>query len=157
MRKITIGYLKSLSEQEAEKEAILLVKKYNIDYQSGFIYCGRSIEAYCEILQLFCELYLTMYMELISSLRNGNSENYRNAIHALKGNALSIGASQLARISLEHEEYSRKGDLEWCEDDWDNLLNEWRSVILGSSVLLVSYGVYEKIPSYAELGVELGD
>ncbi len=74
-----------------------------IDSQVGIGYCGGMEELYIDILGIFCDMYDENTKTLESNYSDADWKNYAVNIHALKGNALNIGAEKLNKLSLELE------------------------------------------------------
>ena len=65
-----------------------------LDVKTGLMYCAESKMFYLEMLEEFVNG--TKDEELAGFLQNGDWDNYRIAVHALKSNAKTIGASDLS-------------------------------------------------------------
>lgn len=74
-----------------------------IDYGRGLQYCAGSEEVYNEILRMFCDSCENKSLELNKYFDEEDWNNYTISIHALKSNALNIGAKDLAESCLNLE------------------------------------------------------
>ena len=79
-----------------------------MDYNRGLQYCAGSKEVYAEIVKLFCSSYEKKCAELESYFTSKEWNDYTVSIHALKSNALNIGAGKLADSCLELELAGKK-------------------------------------------------
>lgn len=75
----------------------------NIDRATGLSYCMESEELYKEMLQAFCEQVREYKPQLETYFTNEDWEQYAIVAHALKGNALNIGAVEFSGLSKKHE------------------------------------------------------
>jgi len=79
-----------------------------LDYNRGLHYCAGSKEVYAEIVKMFCDSYEKKCVELETYFTGEDWNNYTVSIHALKSNALNIGAGKLADSCLELELAGKK-------------------------------------------------
>lgn len=89
-------------ENAAEKEEKL------IDYAVGMKYCAGSEEIYRKIMSIFCEQYEEKRAGLQRLFDCEDWDGYTVQIHALKSNALNIGAEKLSSLCLQLEMAGKK-------------------------------------------------
>ena len=87
-----------IAESPKEMQDIL-----TIDRELGLTYCLNMEDFYRETLQAFYEQAEEYLPQLDTHFTNRNWKEYGVITHALKGNALNIGASVFFKLSLQHE------------------------------------------------------
>ena len=87
-----------IAESPKEMQDIL-----TIDRELGLTYCLNMEDFYRETLQAFYEQAEEYLPQLDTHFTNRNWKEYGVITHALKGNALNIGASVFSKLSLQHE------------------------------------------------------
>ena len=132
-----VGYPESVIRERAAG----LLGRYNIDYAGGYVFCGNSNEAYCEIADIFYDMKAEMENALKDALDNDDARNYAVNVHALKSNARSLGINGLADMAYEHELKSKAGDMAFCRDNWDRLIGEWNRSLSYLAVYLKAMNI----------------
>ncbi len=74
-----------------------------INRTTGLSYCGESEELYQEILAEFASQTNTFQTQLEEAYQTQNWKNYAITAHSIKSTARTIGATNLAELSLQHE------------------------------------------------------
>ena len=95
-------------EIASEKEAEPAEANELIDFARGLQYCADNREMYAEIIKMFCNSYHLKYDEIEKLFMEKDWNKYTISIHALKSNALNIGAGKLAERCLELEVAGKK-------------------------------------------------
>ena len=132
-----VGY----PEEVIKEKAAVLLGQYNINYLDGYVFCGNLNEAYCEIADIFYDMREEMETSLKSYLDNGDMKNYAVNVHALKSNARSLGINELADIAYEHELKSKAGDVAFCSDNWESLIDSWDKSLKNIAVYLKAMNI----------------
>lgn len=86
-------------EQKVEFSSELLV----VDHELGLSYCMDSEEFYQEVVAAFCEQCEEYFPQLEEFFAAKDWKQYAIITHAMKQNALNIGAENFSKYSLEHE------------------------------------------------------
>lgn len=74
-----------------------------IDVETGIKYSAESEELFRELLEMFCELYFDKKDEIENHFTMENWKDYTTVVHALKSNALNVGATKLSELCGEIE------------------------------------------------------
>lgn len=74
-----------------------------IDRALGLSYCLNMEDFYQEMRGEFCNQAREYLPQLEEHYSNNNWAQYAVVTHALKGNALNIGAANFSKLSLQHE------------------------------------------------------
>ena len=106
-------------EDDAQSDCIVSVKQ-------GLHYAAGDMDIYLDLIDIFLRDG-DKRAQLARYLADGDLENYRILMHALKGNARTLGAQQLADIALWHEQESRAGNAGAVKDRWQELCEIWDS------------------------------
>ena len=95
------------SKPEVEKASQELLA---IDRALGLSYCMDTEELYQEMLAEFCKQMETYLPQLDAYVTTEDWSQYGFITHAIKSNALNIGATNFAALSREHERAGREQD-----------------------------------------------
>lgn len=102
--------------------------KRGVSVRNGLKHSQGDMEIYMELVRIF--IRDTSEMERLRQyLSVHNMKDYAVQVHALKGNARTLGADQLADIAYEHEMQSKAGREEYVIAHWEKLEQEWRNVL----------------------------
>ena len=85
------------------KEQTWGMELLEINRETGLSYCMDSEELYKDMLDAFCEQVAEYKPQLETHFKNADWEQYAIIAHALKGNALNIGAVEFSALSKKHE------------------------------------------------------
>ena len=102
-----------IAESPKEMQDIL-----TIDRELGLTYCLNMEDFYRETLQAFYEQAEEYLPQLDTHFTNRNWKEYGVITHALKGNALNIGASVFYKLSLQHEMAGKEENEEFILKDY---------------------------------------
>lgn len=140
LENILIRFLEDMLEEtpEGEKEqngfGMDSGKKYEgmvqkgIDVQAGIEFCGGE-ESYLEVLKAFIENAPVQQNDLSMAWKQKDYEKYTILAHALKSAAASIGALKLSELAKLHEAAGSNGDASYIDEDFANLIEEYREVV----------------------------
>lgn len=90
---------------EAEKEKLIAG---GIEVDAAMEHVGGDVQRYRKVLRLFCVSAKTRMKNLESFLADKNFAEYTILIHAIKGNAYTIGAGHLGDLAAEMEKLSKR-------------------------------------------------
>lgn len=108
-----------------------------VSVENGLKHSKGDMEIYMELVRIF--LKDRHKMELLrQDLTEHNMKDYAILVHALKGNAYTLGADRLADLAYEHEMHSKAGQEEYVAAHWAELEQAW------NTALEVLNGIYEK-------------
>ncbi len=79
-------------------------------YETGLAYFDGNESAYRETLVLFAQLWEERRAQLQQFLGDGNMEEYAILIHAVKGDARTLGAGLLGELAYEQELQAKEGN-----------------------------------------------
>ena len=94
--------------------------RYGVSVEQGLYYCAGSMDFYLELADVFLEDTQTR-QRLEECLNQGDMKAYSVLVHALKGNARTLGAQELADLAYEHELESRAGNAAAVRARWESL------------------------------------
>ena len=107
---------------------INILKNNGIDVDSAIEILG-DIDMYNETLKDFLDLS-TDRLNNIEKYKNTNDlENYAIEVHAMKGDSKYLGFTKLAELSLNHQLKSEAGDMNYVNDNYEELINEAKRII----------------------------
>ena len=99
-------------------------QEYGISIEKGIANMAGSKELYLNIVEMFV-LDKEKRDQLKQFLTDQNAHDYGIKVHALKGDARTLGADSLADVAYEHEKQSKAGNLAYVEEHWDELVECW--------------------------------
>ena len=86
------------------------------------------MEIYMELVRIF--LGDKNQKELLRQyLAEHNMKDYAVFVHALKGNARTLGADRLADLAYEHEMHSKAGEEDYVTAHWGELEQAWDAAL----------------------------
>lgn len=100
-----------------------------IDRESGLTYCMNMEEIYQQMLAEFCnqmEIYLPQLDECFAEENWGK---YAVTVHAIKGNALNIGASNFSNLSLQHERAAKELNSEFIRNGYADYIAALKALV----------------------------
>ena len=156
-----IESLVAYPEEVIKEKAANLLGQFNINYNDGYVFCGNLNEAYCEIADIFYDMRAEMESALKDNLDKSDMKNYAINVHALKSNARSLGITELADIAYEHELKSKAGDVSFCNDNWNRLVESWDKSLASLAVYLKAMNIdkgidLDNMNSGSDSGCETG-
>ncbi len=110
-----------------DKQKILI--ESGIDVNEGIELLG-DIELYEEILEEFYKQYEERLISLEKYKVVNDMTNYAILVHAIKSDSKYLGFNKLAEIALEHELKSKIKDIDYINDNYEKLLEEFKRIIL---------------------------
>ena len=110
-----------------KKSNIEYLKENNIDVDASLELLG-DIEMYNETLNTFIEENKERIPRIEKNKNEGNMQNYSIDVHALKSDSKYLGFAKLAELSYNHELKSKDNDLEYINEHYDELINEYERI-----------------------------
>lgn len=100
-----------------------------IDPTVAMEYCGGMEDMHLEMLCIFCDQAKKYLEELPIYFEKEDWENYRIVVHAIKGNALSIGSKRFSKESYEQEMAAKAGDSQKIKDTWSDYFAHYKELV----------------------------
>ncbi len=129
------GALEGSAEALKENTEKILIR-YGINAKEGIRYSAGKTENYKIMLKAYLTYDEERRKKLAMAIVEKKLEKYTVEIHALKGNAKGIGAGNLSQLAYNHETESRKGNLEYLEQYFPELLREMDRTLEGVKEIL---------------------
>ncbi len=127
--------------------------KQGVSVKNGLKHSKGDMEIYMELVRMFLKDNDKMKL-LRQYLSDHNMKDYAVQVHALKGNARTLGADRLADIAYEHEMHSKAGREDDVTAHWEELEQAW------TAALETFKGMYEKYaphPVQEETDIDEGE
>ena len=122
---------KKLAEMDAKKESndykkcnIEYLKENDIDVDSSIELLG-DIDMYNDTLKTFIEENKTRIPRIKENKESRNMRDYSIDVHALKSDSKYLGFKKLAELSYDHELKSKEEDLEYINEHYVELMEEY--------------------------------
>lgn len=112
-------WLKS-SEKESNKFNINYLKEQGCDIDKALEFLG-DINMYNETIELFYDTLLDKKIKINNLKENADLENYAIETHSLKSDLKYIGFYELSEISYKHELAGKEQDLEYINNNYQEL------------------------------------
>ena len=100
-----------------------------IDRELGLSYCMDTEELYQEMLTEFCNQMESYFPQLDACVEAEDWEQYRFITHAIKSNALNIGASNFADLSREHEQAGKEQNGAFIHAEYETYIEALKALI----------------------------
>ena len=114
-----------LTNQTPTNEKYL--EENNIDYKKGIELFG-SIEMYKEMLKEWYKTINNKWEKIVTYKNNKDMTNYSIEVHSLKSDSKYFGFTKLIELSLNHELKSKENDIEYVNNNFIELENEFKNV-----------------------------
>lgn len=107
---------------------INLLSSNGVDVEQGLELLG-DIEIYNETLQDFLTESEERLPKLEEYKENEDMPNYAILVHAMKSDSKYLGFTTLAELSYQHEMESKANNINFINDNYDELINEANRII----------------------------
>ncbi len=97
-----------------------------VSIRNGLKYSKGDMELYLELVRMFLKDQNKIKL-LRQYLSVHNMKDYAILVHALKGNARTLGADALADLAYEHEMHSKAGQEDYITAHWAQLEQAWET------------------------------
>lgn len=97
-----------------------------LDVKTGLTYCMNEEDFYIEMLQEF--LQADKASQLKHFLAEGDWDNYRTTVHALKSTSLTIGAAHLSGEAKALEMAAKEGNMDYIRSHHDGVMDEYKEL-----------------------------
>ncbi|MBP3461411.1 MAG: response regulator [Bacilli bacterium] len=114
--------------KENNKNNIDYLKQNGIDIDNGLELLG-DIDMYNDTLKEFLNNINERINKLKTFKEQKDMNNYAIEAHALKSDSRYLGFKELSGKALEHEMKSKENDIEYVNNDFDNLINSINKII----------------------------
>ena len=104
------------------------LEKNGIDYKKGIELFG-SLDMYNSMLSDWYKGINDKWNKIISYKNNNDMTNYAIEVHSLKSDAKYFGFTKLAELSLNHELKSKDNDIEYVNNNFNELEIEYRRIL----------------------------
>ena len=104
------------------------LKENNIDYNKGIELFG-SMDMYNSMLSDWYKGINDKWNKIISYKNNNDMTNYAIEVHSLKSDSKYFGFTRLAELSLNHELKSKENDIEYVNNNFNELEIEYRRIL----------------------------
>ena len=104
------------------------LKNNEVDVDAGVEILG-DIDMYNDTLKDFLDLSEERLNNIEKYKNAGDMENYAIEVHAMKGDSKYLGFTKLAELSLEHQLKSQDGDIDYVNDNYDELMKEAKRIV----------------------------
>lgn len=116
--------IQTVTDTDSDSEDEKCVEEYDsylekgISIRNGLKHSKADMEIYMELVGMF--IRDKDKIELLQDLSVHNMKDYGIQVHALKGNARTLGADKLADLAYEHEMQSKAGQKDYVTAHWGN-------------------------------------
>ena len=102
---------------------ISFLKEHNVDVDSSIELLG-DIEMYNELLSDFIDVSNERMPRLERSKNSNDMKNYAIDVHAIKSDSKYLGFNKLADMALNHQLKSEGNDVNYINNNYEELVNE---------------------------------
>ncbi|MCH5252911.1 MAG: response regulator [Lachnospiraceae bacterium] len=100
--------------------------EYGISIENGLSYSKGNMEIYLDLVGMFLK-DKEQQDKLQQFMAEQNMKDYGVLVHAIKGNARTLGGDKLADIAFEHEKQSKAGNIDYVKAHWEELTDCWKA------------------------------
>ena len=120
---------KNDNEEETSntKGNIEYLKENDIDVDASLELLG-DIDMYSDTLNTFVEENKERMPRIEKNKNEGNMKDYSIDVHALKSDSKCLGFKKLAELSYGHELKSKENDIDYINNHYDELMNEYNRI-----------------------------
>lgn len=104
------------------------LKENGINVNQGLEILG-DMEMYDDTLKDFLEESDTRLPKIEEYKANGDMPNYAILVHAMKSDSKYLGFTKLAELSYKHELESKENNIEFINNNYDELISEANRII----------------------------
>ena len=126
-KEVCAGNTETLSSKTIKDSKEDYLKENNIDYNKGIELFG-SMDMYNNMLSDWYKGINDKWSKIISYKNNKDMTNYSIEVHSLKSDSKYFGFTRLAELSLNHELKSKENDIEYVNNNFIELENEFKNV-----------------------------
>ena len=127
-KEVCAGNTETLSSKTIKDFKEDYLEENNIDYKKGIELFG-SIEMYKEMLKEWYKTINNKWEKIVTYKNNKDMTNYSIEVHSLKSDSKYFGFTRLAELSLNHELKSKENDIEYVNNNFNELEIEYRRIL----------------------------
>lgn len=117
-------------EEKTEDQISTIELSHNlVDREIGLCYCGADEDIYSDICRTFVEESQERIEKLQGFFDDSNWHDYRILVHALKSNALNIGANSLSEMARELEMAAKEENGVYIQDNHHKVIELYKEVV----------------------------
>ena len=127
-KEVCAGNTETLSSKTIKDFKEDYLEENNIDYKNGIELFG-SMDMYNNMLSDWYKGINDKWSKIISYKNNKDMTNYSIEVHSLKSDSKYFGFTKLAELSLNHELKSKDNDIEYVNNNFNELEIEYRRIL----------------------------
>ncbi len=127
-KEVCAGNTETLSSKTIKDFKEDYLEENNIDYKNGIELFG-SMDMYNNMLSDWYKGINDKWSKIISYKNNKDMTNYSIEVHSLKSDSKYFGFTRLAELSLNHELKSKENDIEYVNNNFNELEIEYRRIM----------------------------
>ena len=127
-KEVCAGNTETLSSKTIKDFKEDYLEKNNIDYKNGIELFG-SMDMYNNMLSDWYKGINDKWSKIISYKNNKDMTNYSIEVHSLKSDSKYFGFTKLIELSLNHELKSKENDIEYVNNNFNELEIEYRRIM----------------------------
>ncbi len=133
------------------------LKACGIDLNNGLGHIHNDFEQYLELAKMFVSQVENTMGQLQVFMEQEDSKNYKIYVHGLKGNAATLGATELADIAKQHEDAAKNEDITFVREHFNVLLEKvnkvkmaFEEIVLGDEKQEETNAVWNDVNSWCD-------
>ena len=107
------------------------LSKFHIDFKTGLSFVWDDLEQYRMMVEIFANDFEKRNAKMNAVMSLETLADYAILVQGLKGNARTLGATELGELAYAEELAAKGGDLDFIINNHEQLLNEWKLVVDG--------------------------
>ena len=127
-KEVCAGNTETLSSKTIKDFKEDYLEENNIDYKNGIELFG-SMDMYNNMLSDWYKGINDKWSKIVTYKNNKDMTNYSIEVHSLKSDSKYFGFTRLAELSLNHELKSKENDIEYVNNNFNELEIEYRRIM----------------------------
>lgn len=118
-----------------------------VNVKKGLSLCGNDYFSYINLLRVIYNDGMNQLNKLRFAVDQGNLEDYRITVHAMKSVTASAGDDRLSELCKEHEDHAKNGDIGFIREKVDDIVARYRALMSKIDMVLQrEIGIRGKTP-----------
>lgn len=118
-----------------------------VNVKKGLSLCGNDYFSYINLLRVIYNDGMNQLNKLRFAVDQGNLEDYRITVHAMKSVTASAGDDHLSELCKEHEDHAKNGDIGFIREKVDDIVARYRALMSKIDMVLQrEIGIRGKTP-----------
>lgn len=125
-------------EEECRPPDLTAIHIDGLDMNTAAQYCSGDEKSFLELLEVYC-MDGKRKPKLLQELAESDLPRYQIEVHGLKSASANIGAMDISAMAREHENAAARGDGEFIQAHFSQLMAEYETLLANIRLFLEQY------------------